>query len=73
MGSKDDVDKHEKELRKELDKKHVNWKAVEQLQALTFTTRREEIGSITGRNAVSQMLEQFPYLEHEKVVRIPSF
>ena len=73
MGSKDEVEKHEKELRKELDskkKKNINWKAVEQLQALTFMACTEEIANITGCNAVSDMLEKFPYLEYEKVVRM---
>lgn len=41
-----------------------------ELQALTFMTHTEEIANITGRNAVSDMLEKFPYLENEKVVRM---
>ena len=75
MGSEEDIEKHEKELRKELGskKKTFNWKAVGQLQDFTFRSRREKIGKITGRNAVNDMLEQFPYFEHEKVVRILPF
>lgn len=46
----------------------VNWKAVEQLQSLTFGERREVISSIKGVRAVSNMLEQFPYFEEEKVL-----
>lgn len=73
MGSKEDSEKHEKELRKELDAKKkgaINWKAVEQLQGLTFTSCFEKIASISGHNAVATMLEQFPYFDHEKVVRV---
>lgn len=61
-----------KELKKELDskeKKNIHWKT-EQPQALTFTARTEEISNMTGRNAVSDMLEKFPYLEYEKAARI---
>ena len=67
--TKEDGAKHEKELQKEVTKRVVNWKAVEQLQMLTFSKRWETISSITGRNAVNDIFEQFPYLEHEKVVR----
>ena len=66
--SKVDLEKHEKELAKELGKRVINWKAVEQLLHLTFQTRREKVSQITGLHAVSKMLEQFPYFEHEKVV-----
>lgn len=66
--SKADLEKHEKELAKELGKKVINWKAAEQLLNLTFDNRRERVSQITGLNVVSHMLEQFPYFEHEKVV-----
>lgn len=66
--SKEDLEKHEKELAKELRKKVINWNAVEQLLCLTFHTIRERVSQITGLQAVSKMLEQFPYFEHEKVV-----
>ncbi|XP_068756774.1 uncharacterized protein [Montipora capricornis] len=66
--STEDVSKHNKELRKELRNRVVNWKAVEQLQSLTFGERREVISSIKGVHAVSNMLEQFPYFEQEKVL-----
>lgn len=46
-----------------------SWKAVEQLLGLTYNARREKISTIKGLHAVSGMLEQFPYLEDEKVVR----
>lgn len=39
--SKTDLEKHEKELAKELGKKVINWKAAEQLLKLTFDNRRE--------------------------------
>ena len=68
--SKDDVVKHEKELQKELGKKVINWKAAEQLLNLTFAERRDKISTITRLHAVSNMLDQFPYFEHEKVVSI---
>ena len=61
--------KHNKQLLKELRNRVVNWKAVEQLQRLTFDARREKISTFKGMHAVNDMLEQFPYLEHEKVVR----
>ena len=66
--SEGDMAKHEKELLKEINKKVVNWKAVLQLQKLTFPMRSEAISNIMGRSAVSGMLQRFPYLEHEKVV-----
>ena len=66
--SKADLEKHEKELAKELGKKVINWKAAEQLLNLTFDNRRERVSKITGLNAVPNMLQQFPYFEHEKVV-----
>ena len=69
--SKEDVSKHNKELQKELRNRVVNWKAVEQLQiSLTFGERREVISSIKGVHAVSNMLEQFPFFEEEKVVSL---
>ena len=68
--SMEDVSKHNKELQKELRNRVVNWKAVEQLQILTFGERREVISSIKGVHAVSNMLEQFPYFEQEKVVSL---
>ena len=68
--STEDVSKHNKELQKELRNRVVNWKAVEQLQSLTFGERREVISSIKGVHAVSNMLEQFPYSEQEKVVSL---
>lgn len=64
--STEDVSKHNKELQKELRNRVVNWKAVEQLQSLTFGERREVISSIKGVHAVSNMLEQFPYFEQDK-------
>lgn len=63
-----DGEKHEKELRKELGKRIVNWKAVEQLHSLTFAARRDKVSTITGLHAVSNMLQQYPYFEYEKVV-----
>ena len=67
--SKEDLEKHEKELAKELGKEVINnWKAAEQLLRLTFHKRRERVSQITELHAVSKMLEQFPYFEHEKVV-----
>ncbi|XP_067033209.1 uncharacterized protein [Acropora muricata] len=66
--STEDVSKHNKELQKELRNRVVNWKAVEQLQSLTFGERREVISSIKGVHAVSNMLEQFPFFEEEKVL-----
>ena len=68
--STEDVSKHNKELQKELRNRVVNWKAVEQLQSLTFGERREVISSTKGVNAVSNTLEQFPYFEEEKVVSL---
>ena len=68
--STEDVSKHNKELQKELRNRVVNWKAVEQLQSLTFGERREVISSIKGVHAVSNMLEQFPFFEKEKVVSL---
>ena len=68
--STEDVSKHNKELQKELRNRVVNWKAVEQLQSLTFGERREVISSIKGVHAVSNMLEQFPFFEEEKVVSL---
>ena len=68
--STEDVSKHNKELQKELRNRVVNWKAVEQLQSLTFGERRGVISSIKGVHAVSNMLEQFPYFEQEKVVSL---
>ena len=64
------MSKHNKELQKELRNRVVNWKAVEQLQSLTFCERRGVISSIKGVHAVSNMLEQFPYFEQEKVVSL---
>ena len=64
--------KHERNLKRNWTarkKKNILWKT-EQLQALTFIARTEKISNMTGRNAVSDMLEKFPYLEYEKVVRI---
>lgn len=61
--------KHNKQLLKELQNRVVNLKAVEQLQTLTFDVRREKISTFKGLHAVNDMLEQFPYLEHEKVIR----
>ena len=68
--SMEDVSKHNNELQKELRNRVVNWKAVEQLQSLTFGERREVISSIKGVHAVSNMLEQFPFFEEEKVVSL---
>ena len=68
--STEDVSKHNKELQNELRNRVVNWKAVEQLQSLTFGERREVISSIKGVHAVSNMLEQFPFFEEEKVVSL---
>lgn len=68
--STEDVSKHNKELQKELQNRVANWKAVEQLQSLTFGERREVISSIKGVHAVSNMLEQFPFFEEEKVVSL---
>ena len=64
------MSKHNKELQKELQNRVVNWKAVEQRQSLTFGERREVISSIKGVHAVSNMLEQFPFFEEEKVVSL---
>ena len=64
--------KHERNLKRNWTarkKRNIHWKT-EQLKALTFIARTEEISNMTGRNAVSDMLEKFPYLEYEKVVRI---
>lgn len=64
--------KHERNLKRNWTarkKKNIHWKT-EQPQALTFTARTEEISNMTGSNAVGDMLEQFPYLENEKVARI---
>lgn len=66
--SESDVQKHDKELRKELGQKAVNWKAVAQLQALTFSKRWDIISKITGLKAVEKVLDQFPFFEHERVV-----
>ena len=38
--------KHNKQLLKELRNRVVNWKAVEQLQRLTFDARREKTGTV---------------------------
>lgn len=62
--------KHGKEHQKELQNRVVNWKAGEQLQSLMFGERKEKISSIKGSHAVSDMLEQFPYFEHDKVVSL---
>ena len=62
------MEKHEKELAKELGNKVINWKAAKQLLNITFDNRRERVSKITRLNAVPNMLEQFPYFEHEKVV-----
>lgn len=66
--TEEDIKKHEKELEKELKRKPINWKAVEQLQKITFSSRWDVICEITGVHAVEKVLEQYPYLEHEKVV-----
>ena len=66
--SKQDLEKHEKELARELEKRVINWKAIEQLVHLTFHRRRERVSQITGLHAVSKMLEEFPYFENEKIV-----
>jgi len=63
-----DFEKNEKELIKELGRKVVNWKAVQQLQMLTFAKRWEKIKSITGKNAVEKIREAFPYLDNQTMV-----
>ena len=62
------MEKHEKELARELEKRVINCKAIEQLVHLTFHRRRERVSQITGLHAVSKMLEEFPYFENEKIV-----
>lgn len=54
-----DVQKHDKELQKELGKKVINWKEV---------VEDGTVSEITGVNAVEKVLEQFPFFEHERVV-----
>jgi len=63
-----DFETNEKELIKELGRKVVNWKAVQQLQMLTFAKRWEKIKSITGKNAVEKIREAFPYLDNQTMV-----
>lgn len=63
-----DAQKHE-EFIKTLKKKKIDWKSASQLQTLTFINRKEKIATIKGKNAVTNMLEQYPYLDQQKVVR----
>ena len=66
--TEESLKKHEKELEKELKRKPINWKAVEQLQKVTFSSRWNAISEITGIHAVEKVLEQYPCLDHERVV-----
>ena len=67
--TEEDLKKHGKELEKVLKKKPINWKAVEQLQRITFSSRWDTIAQITGVQAVEKVLTKYPFLECEKVVR----
>ena len=66
--SKEDLEKHEKELAKELGKKVINWKAVEQLLRLTFI--QEERGSLKllGYMLFLKCSSNFLTLNMQKVV-----
>ena len=66
--TEEDLKKHGKELEKALKKKPINWKAVEQLQRITFSSRWD-IAQVTGVQAVEKVLTKYPFLECEKVVR----
>ena len=66
--TEEDLKKHEKEMEKELNRKPINWKAVEQLQKITFSSRWDAVSQIIGKNSVEKVLEQYPYLDHERVV-----
>ena len=65
--TEEDLKKHEKELEKELKRKPINWKVVEQLQKVTFSSRWDAISEITGKHAVKKVLEQYRYFDHERV------
>lgn len=66
--TEEDLKKHEKELEKELNREPINWKAVEQLQKITFSSRWDAISEIIGKHSVEKVLEQYPYLDYERVV-----
>ena len=66
--TEEDLKKHEKELEKELNRKPINWKAVEQLQKIAFSSRWDAVSQIIGKNSVEKVLEQYPYLDHERAV-----
>ena len=65
--------KHNKQLLKEVPNTVVNWKTVEQLQRVNFHARPEKISTFKGMHAVNDMFQQFPYLEHDKVVRATGY
>ena len=43
-------------------------KTLKSLQKLTFKDRKDRIAECTGKNAVQEMLEKFPFLEEEVCV-----
>ena len=67
----DDASLH-KELMKELGSeknknKEVNWEVVKKLQKLSFPSRRDAIQEVAGVNAVSTILEKYPFLDNEQM------
>lgn len=66
--TEEDLKKHEKELEKEIKRKRIKWKAVEQLQKITFSSRWDAISEVIGKHSAERVLEQYPYLDHVKVV-----
>lgn len=64
--SKADLEKHEKELAKELGKKVINWKAAEQLLNLTFDNRRERSLKLLGLMLFLTCWSNFPTLNMKR-------
>lgn len=47
--------------------KEVNWEVVKKLQKLSFPIRRDAIQEVAGVNAVSTILEKYPFLDNEQM------
>lgn len=56
--TEEDLKKHGKELEKELNRKPINWKAVEQLQKITFSSRWDAISQIIGKNILTWIMKE---------------